>query len=208
MPDGDRIQSKLAPRYHGPYKQVCEARFGPYKLARSVLKPLLADIKRQGNGPIQLIADGARLLASVPTEPIRRRVFDWIRLDQSISRLASGSRYGNNKRAKQLAVDAIRQKAYNIRIGSSGLNYHLDVCANYLRNTYQANFEERIPLLHLHGGADPADVQKTLDSMRPDVEQALQKCAAQLVKTGSVVNLRRPNQRKTPVTLDEELPVM
>ena len=104
--------------------------------------------------------------------------------------------------------DALRQKAYNIRNGSSGLNNHPDVFTNYMRNTYQANFEERIPLLHLHGGADPADVQKTIDSMRPDVDQALQKCAAQLVKTGSVDNLRRPNQRKRPVALDEGLPVI
>ena len=52
MPDGDRISSKLSLPYRTPYKQVCEARLSPYELVRSVLKPFIADIKRQGNGPI------------------------------------------------------------------------------------------------------------------------------------------------------------
>jgi hypothetical protein len=61
MPDGDIVHPRLSYGYQKIYKQICEGFFDSETLAYYVLPPLLKDIQKYGNGPINLLQKASEM---------------------------------------------------------------------------------------------------------------------------------------------------
>ncbi|MEM9944896.1 MAG: hypothetical protein AAF810_02405 [Cyanobacteria bacterium P01_D01_bin.36] len=207
MPDGDKVHGNLKLRYQNPYKALCENAGTSNERAKSLLRALKKTLKEQGNHPIRLAqAMGDCLQRTVEGSSDPSSV-PWASAGQNFEELAratDGSPY-----AKELALRAGRVllHAYRNGIETDVENASALIIKQYMRDTYESEFKERIPLTDKHhDGVDEATLMERVEAMEPDISNAIGKWAEKVASTGRVDDIRLPRQPKLrPVGIDEDL---
>ncbi len=210
MPDGDRIHSQLSYHYHKAYKQICDGQFAEDTLARDVLRAMTKDIRKYGNGPINLIKEVAAQFEQLPIEPLLKATIDWNDVNRAIEKLA---KQANGKtRGIDLAVkackDFLHELRYELQYGNHSPTIKSEITKKYLWNVYRAEFEDRVPGVPQHyNNVDKGIVNARLTEMRPYIMQGLEKFVVHIVKHGNVnvLQLPRSTKPKQVIEIDSDL---
>ena len=104
-----------------------------------------------------------------------------------------------------LAVQACQQQLQELRYGSCAQDLTKEMYRKYVSIVYKANFEGRVPLPQHYNGVAQAAVDARLQGMRTHVEEGIDCFAAQMLRNGSVISLRRPPMARDPIGLDDDL---
>lgn len=210
MPDGDKVHSKLKLRYQNPYKELCQGIATSSECARSVLKRLKKTLQEQGNHPIrlaQVMSDSLQqaIEASGETGPV-----SWSDIETTFDNLVQKA--DSSHKVKELALRAGRVVLhdYRYRTDKDVENASALIIKQYMRETYESEFKERIPLLPKdqkhYAGIDEATLVERVRNMDPDISAAIHKWAHKVNATGRVEDIRMPRQPKQkPVGLDDNL---
>lgn len=189
MPDGDKVHARLAYRYQQSYIQLCEGRLTDEVIARNVSRVVRKDLQDYGDGPLDLLANVAMLLARIQDRPLFIDTEDWAGHSQTIKRIAGCIRA--SKTAIGLALRACDRQKQEVRHRTSAHDIDLAITRKYVQCIYSARFEGQIPLTERHyNDVDPATLDARLGRIRPLVMQELDALSAQIVQSHSVARLR------------------
>ncbi|MGB3790185.1 MAG: hypothetical protein WA949_19405 [Phormidesmis sp.] len=207
MPDGDKVHGSLKLRYQNSYKALCEDAGTSNERAKSVLRALKKTLRERGNHPIRLAQAMGDCLQKTVEGSSDSISVSWAGAGESfeeLARVTDGSPY-----AKELALRAGRVllHAYRNGVETDVENASTLIIKQYMRDTYEAEFKERIPLADKHhAGVDEATLNERVEAMEPDISNAISKWADKVADTGRVEDIRLPRQPKQkPVDLDEDL---
>lgn len=207
MPDGDKVHGNLKRIYQKPYEWLREGVATSNACAKLVLGALKKTLKGQGNHPIRLAQAMGDCLQQTVEGSSDPSSVSWSGVGENfeeLARVTDGSPY-----AKELALRAgrILLHAYRNGIEKDVENASNLILNQYMRDTYESEFKERIPLTNKHhDGVDEATLMERVRAMEPDISSAISKWAEKVANTGRVEDIRLPRQPKQkPVDLDEDL---
>ncbi|HRW06670.1 MAG TPA: hypothetical protein P5121_16315 [Caldilineaceae bacterium] len=209
MSDADKVHAKLSGRHKSVYKKLCEGYFSEEKLADDELAALRNDIKGYGDAPIQFIQAAAQVMDQLLPGPLfgNNQTIDWSNISLQIEKLArQHALQSSDHRGMALALDACKKSLHEIQYGNT-INHVNDIkiVNDYLLTAYEANFEEKIPLSQHYNNADPNYVEARVQAMRPHIEEHIHRLAENIAGNGKVQSLRRPQKKKRPVDINENL---
>ncbi len=191
MPDGDRIDVNLAPRYHKVYKQLCEEHFSEEDLGQEVLLPVKEELQKQGHQIIPLIDNFAARCDQIVEELENGNEINWDKEALLIEKLAQ--QIYATKTAKDLAMEACKVLLQNIRYGAHDLNFPIELMRTYMWKLYEAKFQARVLLTKdYYNGAAESYVRERLEGMREYVWNNLIVYAKQAIYHKNFDSLRRP----------------
>ena len=104
-----------------------------------------------------------------------------------------------------LAVQACQQQLQELRYGSCAQDLTKEMYRKYVSIVYEANFEGQVPLPQHYNGVAQAAVVRGYRGCEPTLEQGIDCFAAQMLRNGSVISLRRPPIARDPIGLDDDL---
>lgn len=210
MPDGDKVHSKLRLRYQTPYKALCEGVATSGQCAQSLLKALKRTLQEQGNHPVRLAQTMANSLQQAVESSDGMSSVNWSDIGATFDKLAQ--EIDGSHKVKELALRAGRLVLHDYRYSAEQDMGHLStlIIKQYMRETYESEFKERLPLLSKdqkhHAGIDQETLDQRVRDIDPDVSAAIFKWSQKVDLTGRVEDLRLPRQPKQkPVGLDEDL---
>ena len=191
MPDGDILHDKLAGKYQGVYKKLCEGHFSLEEIAQDAAEAVQKDIKRGGDRILQMIQTAAAQIDDI----LLRKWGETINWRQEIARLDALERstYYAPSDLKKLAYDACREVLEIVRQGGQPSDCYGALLSAYQNQVYTANLEERVPLKQTHyNGVSQEFVGEQLEQLRPLVQSSLQPYARSIQKNGTVHLSRKP----------------
>lgn len=190
MPDGDKIHAHLPQRYQKVYQQICEGYLSDEELSHEVSRPLIKDIQQYGDAPIKFIKEVSARLEQVPTGPLFEKSDFWSQMSQEMDIIAQQQAYGYNHRGFELALNSCKEKLLDLRDGKHSRNLNQEMIQNYVRNLYNANFEECVPLSQQHyGNASQATINKRLANIQPHLEERFATISRRLAQKGTASSL-------------------
>ena len=207
MPDGDKVHNKLGLGFQKPYKWACEGIATPSQCARLVLGSLKNRLNNKGNHPVRLAQAMGECLQQIVESSSDPSSIPWSSAGtnfEELARVTDGSPY-----AKELVLRAGRVllHAYRNGVETDIENASTLIIKQYMRDTYESEFKERIPLTDKHhAGVNEATLMERIRAMDSDISNAISKWADKVVNTGRVEDIqlpRRPKQK--PVGLDEDI---
>lgn len=152
MPDGDKIHSKLSPRYQRAYKWICEAKADPAESARLLMKALKKTLQTYGDSAIKLIQNIASEISGTMEEICSNNFPDWRQVNlivQGIVFQSDGSHV-----MKELVNRAVNQifheQRYNNPIKIEQLSQK--IIQSYIAEVYDSTFKGKVPLTEEHYG--------------------------------------------------------
>jgi hypothetical protein len=205
--DGDKYHKSLAQRYQQLYKQVGQGHFSAEELAHNALRPLVKDIKGYGNEVIEFLGQVAQLIEDQLSLPILRQAMDQDAVKQEIEQIAQN--INANLRGKNLAQNVCERYLNELDTSTAATKVHQVLVADYLMETYAANFEsiaKTAPQTTKYGISHVA-VLDDLPLIRPHVETYTQQIAEQIARSSSINRIKLPTSPRASevVELDELL---
>jgi hypothetical protein len=197
MPDADQI-GKFSRRWSKMYTKLCEGYFDSESLANDAIVSLRKDIEAYENHPIRLLMDASHHLEGVLNNPLFLPVHDWGDEDRFIRDLKFSymQRYRLNQRGLDLAVKAYKKVVHALRNGGDISGNLADVViGGYIRNIYESNFAELVPVtLQGQRNVDSVEVSNRLNGMDFFINEHIHNLSEQIVKRKSVKHLRLPSR--------------
>jgi hypothetical protein len=111
-------------------------------------------------------------------------------------------------REKELISRASKTVLNELRHGGEmdASNIQLAIFKQYIREKYEADFKERIPLSREHhNGVSHGELMRRLEALEPDLDLGIDKFAQTAIKDQNLDNLRLPRQVRREINLDEDL---
>ena len=203
MPDVDRVHKNLRQGYQKPYAELCEDRWEILDIAHDVLKPLRSDLERFGDAPIQLVGECSQLLADIADQPL---FADWQQIRREFN--ARARAFGGNRRAIDVATDAIKRTLNEIKSGASMNGQDgiaLEILEKYMLGIYDSEFDGRLLMQEPLGGIGREELLMRGKRLRSQVKAMLPQFANQVTKKWTVKKLRLPSRPKQPIGLHDNL---
>jgi len=206
MPDGDRVHSHLGGFYQKPYKWLCEGVARPEECARIILDGQRKDLKQTAKVPLLLSRNISDLLSQkigpleFSNDLAAKRTSRQI--DELIRQVDGPSR------EKELLARASKTVLNDLRYGREmgASNVQLAIFNQYIREKYDAEFKERIPLSNdLHHGVCHGELMRRLEALDPYLDLAIHQFAQTAIKDQNLDNLRLPRQVRREINLNEDL---
>ena len=207
MPDGDRVHSHLRQPYQRPNQILCQGVASSEDCARSVLMSLkkdlqqtskwalvfsrdIADLFSQGMGPLGFSND-------VEAARISRQINELINQASATPR--------ENWLVDRVAKTVLNELRYGLEI--DGCNIQSTIFERYIREKYEAEFKEQIPLSRKHHtDVSDCELQRRIDAMEPYLVSGIRQFAKAAIKSQNLDKLRLPQcQFHRGVDLDENL---
>jgi hypothetical protein len=206
MPDGDRVHSHLRGFYKKPYKMLCEGVARPEECARIVLDVLRSDLKQIAKVPF-LLARNISDLLSQKIGPLEfSNDFAAAGISRQIDELIR--QVDGPSREKELISRTSKTVLNDLRHGREmdASNVQLAIFNRYIRDKYDAEFKERIPLSNdHHHGVSHSELMRRLEALEPYLDLGFHKFAQTAIKDQNLDNLRLPRQFRREINLDEDL---
>jgi len=210
MPDADKI-GNLARRWSKMYRKVCEGYFSNEVLADDAMRSLVKDIGDYADHPVRLLKEAAIRLDGIRYTPLFRSVYNWNDEDHFIRDLASSymQRYRASQRGINIAISVYKGLVNRLRNGEGVFGNSDEIlCRNYIRQIYDSNFAERIPLI----GNDNTDLDWNLISQKLNeisnlVNENIVPLAARIAQKGNVRRIRPTSRQRPrkPITLEDDI---
>lgn len=195
MPDGDRVNTNLAPRYQKVHKQLCEPHLSDEEVAHNFLNPFKEEIRQQGPEIIVLINKCSALCEQVALDLALGNKINWTKEDQLIEKLSQG--IGAKNAAKELTIAACKEQLQSIHHDIVDANLPVAIMKKYLWNLYTAKYAAKVLLKKQHGnGVDLEFVHARLAGTKQYIIEGLSAFAEQAIRHNSFDSLRRPSQRR------------
>lgn len=207
MPDGDVVHSHLGRFYQKPYKILCEGVANPEDCARSLLKKLRQILRETAKWPLLL----SRNIADLFSQSIGPLAFsndiEAARISRQIDELIRKA--DGPYREKELITRASKLILNDLRHGREveGLNLQSIIYKRFIREVYEADFKERIPLSKEHyAGVSHCELQRRIEALEPWLDQGFHQFAQAAIKSQNLDNLRLPKRQCCRgIELDENL---
>jgi hypothetical protein len=206
MPDGDVVHSHLRRVYQKAYKILCEGAASPEECARNILIQLKADLQQTAQWPLHLSRSISDLLAQkigplefandVHAARISREIDDLIRC-------ADGPYY-----EKELFARASKLVFNDLRHGREmdASNIQLFIIKQYIREIYEFDFKECIPLSNdHHNGVSHGELMRRCEALEPHLTLGIHQFAQAAIKHQNLNHLRLPRQSRRDIDLEEDL---
>lgn len=197
MPDADKI-GRFSRRWAKMYTKLCEGHFGNESLANDAIVSLRKDIEDYENHPIRFLIEASDHLDGIVNNPLFLPIHNWGDEDRFIRDLQFSYRqkYRPNQRALDLAVSAYKDVVHVLRNGGDISGNLDDVCIrSYIRNIYDSNFAELVPLtLQSQMNVDWAEINNRLNGMDVFINEHIDNLSSQIVKRKSVKRLKLPSR--------------
>jgi hypothetical protein len=85
-------------------------------------------------------------------------------------------------------------------------NVQLAIFNQYIREKYEAEFKERIPLSNdHHHGVSHSELMRRLEALEPYLDLGFHQFAQTAIKDQNLDNLRLPRQNRREINLNEDL---
>jgi hypothetical protein len=206
MPDGDRVHSHLGGFYQKPYKMLCEGVASPEECVRFILDGLRRDLKQIAKAPLLLSRNISDLLSQkiVPLEFSNDLAA--ARISRQIDELIR--QVDGPCREKELISRASKTLLNDLRYGRDmdASNVQLAIFNQYIREKYEAEFKERIPLSNdHHHGVSHSELMRRLEELEPYLDLGFHQFAQTAIKDQNLDNLRLPRQNRREINLNEDL---
>jgi hypothetical protein len=206
MPDGDRVHRHLGGFYQKPYKMLCEGVTRPEDCARMLLGKLKRDLQQIAIRPLLL----SRKIADLLSQKIGPLEFSNDLASAGISRQIDEliRQVDGPSREKELISRASKTVLNDLRHGREmdASNVQLAIFYQYIREKYEADFKERIPLSNdHHNGVSHSELMRRLGVLEPYLDFGFHKFAQTAINDQNLDNLRLPRQVRREINLDEDL---
>lgn len=206
MPDGDMVHNHLGRFYQKTYKILCEGVAATEDCARDLLSRLRRDLKQTAKWPLHLSKKISDLL-SQKIGPLEFANNDEAaRSGHQIDDLINQADCPH--REKELISRASKTVLNDLRHGRemNASNVQLGIFYQYIREKYEADFKERIPLSNdHHNGVCHSELMRRLGALEPYLDFGFHKFAQTAIKDQNLDNLRLPRQVRREINLDEDL---
>jgi hypothetical protein len=206
MPDGDVVHSHLRRAYQQPYKILCEGVASPEECARKILIPLRDDLQRNGQWPLRLSLSISDLLSQKIGPLELANDVEAARISREIDELIRQA--DCCPREKELIARASKSMLSELRYGreNDSRNCQLLIFEQYIRDKYEAEFKERIPLNNdHHHGVCHGELMRRLEALEPCLALGIHQFAQDAIKNQNLNNLRLPRRVQRDVDLEEDL---
>ena len=206
MPDGDRVLSHLGGLYQKPYIWLCEGVARPEECARIILDGLRKDLKQIAKVPLLLSRNISDLLSQKIGPLEFSNDLAAARFSRQIDELIS--QVDGPYREKELLARASKTVLNDLRDGQEidASNFQLAIFKQYIREKYEAEFKERIPLSREHhNGVSHGELMRRLEALEPYLNRGIHQFAQTAIKDQNLDNLRLPRQVRREINLDEDL---
>jgi hypothetical protein len=188
------------------YQILCEGVASPEDSARNLLKSLRMDLKRIAQVPLLLSREVSGLLSQKigPLEFSNNLAAAIIsrQIDELIRQVNGPSR------EKELLARASKTVLNELRHGRDidASNCQEIIFEHYIREKYEADFKERIPLSNYHHmGVSHCELMRRLEALEPYLHLGIHQFAQAAIKNQNLDNLRLPRQVRRDINLDEDL---
>jgi hypothetical protein len=206
MPDGDRVHSHLGGFYQKPYKWLCEDVARPEQCARIILDGLRKDLKQIAKVPLLLSRNISDLLSQKIGPLEFSNDIAAARISRQIDELIR--QVDGPYREKELLARAGKTVLNDLRYGREmdACNVQLAIFNQYIREKYEAEFKERIPLSNdHHHGVSHSELMRRLEALEPYLDLGFHQFAQTAIKDQNLDNLRLPRQNRREINLNEDL---
>jgi hypothetical protein len=183
MPDGDRVHSHLGGFYQKPYKLLCEGVARPEECARIILDGLRKDLKQIAKVPLLLSRNISDLLSQKIGPLEFSNDLAAARFSRQIDELIS--QVDGPYREKELLARASKTVLNDLRDGQEidASNFQLAIFKQYIREKYEAEFKERIPLSREHhNGVSHGELMRRLEALEPYLNRGIHQFAQTAIK--------------------------
>lgn len=204
MPDADVIYADVDSRHKSVYHQLSAGLATGQELARAELSVLKNELKSYGDGPYKLIRNAAGLISAHCGGPLLTNIVDWRDLRRAVQQAAQevSKTMVTDKRSMAVAIDAccsiINEMENGIAIDTCDLEF--ETTRAFMLRIYEANFEERVPLVKPQASIDLEEVHQRLSDMRPHIEKGIYHFASSHVRNGNIRAIRMPRRAPGTVT--------
>ncbi|NOH01692.1 MAG: hypothetical protein HND47_06905 [Chloroflexi bacterium] len=210
MPDADKVRN-LSHRWSKMYKKICEGHFNNATLAEDAMRALAKDVGDYRDPPIRLLKEAAIRLEGIRNGPLFRPVYNWSDEDNFIRKLASSyiQNYRANQRGINLAISVYKRLISKLRNGEAiAGNFKEVLCREYIREIYDSNFTERIPLVS-NNDIDPDwnSISQRLNEINSLVDRKIGSLASRIAQKGNVRRIRFNSRRlpQRPITIEDDI---
>jgi hypothetical protein len=206
MPDGDRVHSHLGGFYQKPYKWLCEGVARPEECALIILDGLRKDLKQIAKVPLLLSRNISDLLSQKIGPLEFSNDLAAARFSRQIDELIR--QVEGPSREKELLGRASKTVLNDLRYGREmdASNVQLAIFNQYIREKYEAEFKDRIPLSNdHHHGVSYSELMRRLEALEPYLNFGIHQFAQTAIKNQNLDNLRLPRQVRREINLDEDL---
>jgi hypothetical protein len=178
----------------------------PEECARIILDGLRKDLKQIAKVPLLLSRNISDLLSQkiVPLEFSNDLAA--ARISRQIDELIR--QVDGPDREKELISRASKTVLNDLRYGREmdARNVQLAIFNQYIREKYEAEFKERIPLSNdHHHGVSHSELMRRLEALEPYLNFGIHQFAQTAIKNQNLDNLRLPRQVRREINLDEDL---
>ena len=111
-------------------------------------------------------------------------------------------------REKELISRASKTVLNELRHGveMEASNVQLEIFKQYIREKYEADFKERIPLSREHhNGVSHGELMRRLEALEPYLDLGFHQFSQTAIKDQNLDNLRLPRQVRREINLNEDL---
>ena len=206
MPDGDMVHSHLGRFYQKTYKILCEGVAATEDCARDLLSRLRRDLRQTAKWPLHL----SRKISDLLSQKIGPLEFanndEAARSGRQIDELIRQADCPYHE--KELIARASKTVLNDLRHGRemNASNIQLAIFNQYIREKYEADFKERIPLsTEHHNGVSHGELMLRLEALEPYLNLGIHQFAQTAIKNQNLDNLRLPRQVRREINLDEDL---
>lgn len=206
MPDGDMVHSHLGRFYQKTYKILCEGVAATEDCARDLLSRLRRDLRQTAKWPLHL----SRKISDLLSQKIGPLEFanndEAARSGRQIDELIRQADCPYHE--KELIARASKTVLNDLRHGRemNASNIQLAIFNQYIREKYEADFKERIPLsTEHHNGVSHGELMRRLEALEPYLNLGIHQFAQTAIKNQNLDNLRLPRQVRREINLDEDL---
>lgn len=207
MPDGDRVHSQLGRFYQKPYKMLCEGVAEPEDCARSLLNRLRRDLQHIAKVPLLL----ARKISDLLSQRIGPLEYSNDLVATRISRQIDAiiQQFDGPYREKELIARASKSVLNDLRHGQEidVSNGGVTIFERYIREKYEADFKERIPLTtEHHHGVPHGELKRRIEALEPYLDLGFHHFAQDAIKSQTLDKLRLPKRQfRSEIDLDANL---
>jgi hypothetical protein len=207
MADGDIIHNQLARLYQKPYKWLCEGKASSDECGQIVMQALKEDLKRKGDLPVKLAQRLGECISRTILEIDEAINVNWTALNTKIERIVQqmeGQHY-----LKELVLRASKNVLHEYRYGQEVDARHASesIVQQYMREVYESEFKERIPLAsEHHAGVEATTLAERIEGIQSFINMAIDSWAKKANLDCSVAKLRLPPRRQIcQIDMDEDL---
>ena len=189
-----------------PTRFFCEGVAATEDCARDLLSRLRRDLKQTAKWPLHLSKKISDLLSQKIGPLEFANNVEAAKSGHQIDDLINLADCPN--REKELISRASKTVLNELRHGGEmdTSNFQLAIFKQYIREKYEADFKERIPLSREHhNGVSHGELMRRLEALEPYLNFGIHQFAQTAIKNQNLDNLRLPRQVRREINLDEDL---